>query len=357
MADVRPFEHDLATLLEPIEGDNPAGVSLRRDRVYDQIREARRAEDPRLSQGIWKTDVKQSDWSAVERMCLEALSRKTKDLRIAAWLTEAWIHLYGATGGVQGVRLMERLCEQFWESIHPTIDGDDFDARLAPVAWLNEAAAHSLKSLPLTRPETKEPQIYTWLDWESATHRERHGGGGGRSTATDVVTTDKITTCVLLTSATFYADLSRELGELWNSIVDFSHLLDELVGRSLASLWRFKEMLKSIRDFVARALDQKSEGDSGSAAEVEASEDIEATDRPASFGVRRGPIRSRAEAYQRLEEAAEYLLRTEPHSPTPHLVKRAVSWGGMTFTELIRELVMQESDLRAIYALLGIPPK
>jgi predicted component of type VI protein secretion system len=70
-----------------------------------------------------------------------------------------------------------------------------------------------------------------------------------------------------------------------------------------------------------------------------------------------GPIRSRAEAYRRLAEAAEYLLRTEPHSPTPYLVKRAVAWGGMTLTELLQEFVHNPTDLRAIYGLLGIRAK
>jgi len=66
------------------------------------------------------------------------------------------------------------------------------------------------------------------------------------------------------------------------------------------------------------------------------------------------PIRSRAEAYRRLSEAADYLLRTEPHSPTPYLVKRAVSWGGMTLTELLQEIVRDNTDLLEIYALLGV---
>jgi predicted component of type VI protein secretion system len=58
--------------------------------------------------------------------------------------------------------------------------------------------------------------------------------------------------------------------------------------------------------------------------------------------------------YQRLQEAADYLLRTEPHSPTPYLVQRAVSWGHMTLVELLQELVGNEQDRRAIYALLGM---
>lgn len=67
-----------------------------------------------------------------------------------------------------------------------------------------------------------------------------------------------------------------------------------------------------------------------------------------------GPIRNRAEAYRRLNEAAEYLLRTEPHSPTPYLIKRAVSWGRLPLGELLQELVNDNSDLQAIYTLLGM---
>ena len=66
------------------------------------------------------------------------------------------------------------------------------------------------------------------------------------------------------------------------------------------------------------------------------------------------PVRSRAEAYRRLAEAADYLLRTEPHSPTPYLVRRAVAWGGMSLGELLEELVQTDSDLKAIYTLLGM---
>jgi type VI secretion system protein ImpA len=44
----------------------------------------------------------------------------------------------------------------------------------------------------------------------------------------------------------------------------------------------------------------------------------------------------------------------EPHSPTPYLVKRAVSWGNMTLNELLQELVSEEHDLEQIYKLLGM---
>ena len=67
-----------------------------------------------------------------------------------------------------------------------------------------------------------------------------------------------------------------------------------------------------------------------------------------------GPIRSRTQAYQRLAEAAEYLQRTEPHSPVPYLVKRAIAWGNMDLIQLLNELVAGGADRQGIYALLGV---
>jgi type VI secretion system protein ImpA len=67
-----------------------------------------------------------------------------------------------------------------------------------------------------------------------------------------------------------------------------------------------------------------------------------------------GPVRTRAEAYQRLREASEFLLRTEPHSPVPYLIRRAIAWGNMTLAEVLEELLSKNADLPTIYALLGI---
>ena len=47
-------------------------------------------------------------------------------------------------------------------------------------------------------------------------------------------------------------------------------------------------------------------------------------------------------------------MRTEPHSPCPYLVKRAVAWGKMPLAELLQELVRGEGDLQELYGLLGM---
>ena len=67
-------------------------------------------------------------------------------------------------------------------------------------------------------------------------------------------------------------------------------------------------------------------------------------------------ISSREDAYRILQEVGQYLEAIEPHSPTPYLLRRAVAWGGMSFAQLLDELVRDPSDVRIIYEFLGLPP-
>ena len=55
-----------------------------------------------------------------------------------------------------------------------------------------------------------------------------------------------------------------------------------------------------------------------------------------------------------LAEAAGYLMKTEPHSPTPYLVRRAVAWGGMTLGELLQQILRNPGELGEMYRLLGL---
>ena len=346
-------EIDIATLVQPISDLLPSGESLRRGSVYDKIKEARREDDPNLAQGIWKTDVKRADWAAVASAALEALQSKSKDLRIAAWLTEAWLKLHGPAGAERGLRIIEGLLDRFWDTVYPQIDEDgDTDSRLAPIGWINEKLSIQLKGLAMTEPNTKEPDILTWQNWEKASMLERAGQKAGEND----ISTARFMTAVLLTPASYYRRLSSELHELKQAVLDLERLIDKKTGEPMAALWQFKEILDAVSDFINKALDQKAEeepeDEQGEASASGNPSDV--MHDPGGRGVRWGPIRNRAEAYQRLAEAADYLIQKEPHSPVPHLIRRAVSWGNMTFGELMTELVNDQHNLGAIYSMLGM---
>src|SRR4051795_9973046 len=88
---------DLESLLVPIAPDSPSGRSLAYEPEYDAIKEARRAEDDTL-QGDWQRKAKTAQWDRVITLGSDLLKRKSKDLRVAAWMTEALTKLHGFAG-------------------------------------------------------------------------------------------------------------------------------------------------------------------------------------------------------------------------------------------------------------------
>ena len=80
---------DTSALLAPVPGASAAGANLRYEPLYDQIKEARR-EDDDLPQGDWQSTRKTADWPLVIRLTTDALAKRSKDLQLAAWLTD-WL--------------------------------------------------------------------------------------------------------------------------------------------------------------------------------------------------------------------------------------------------------------------------
>src|SRR6266581_8421541 len=101
-------------LLNPIPGDNPSGTNLRYAPVYDKIKEARR-EDDDAPQGEWAHERKVADWKQVVKLAGEALATKSKDLQLAAWLTEAMLRQEALGGLRAGLGLLRGLLDKFWD--------------------------------------------------------------------------------------------------------------------------------------------------------------------------------------------------------------------------------------------------
>jgi type VI secretion system protein ImpA len=144
---------DLEAILAPIPGDSPAGVDLRYDPVYEEIKEARRGEDPFAAAG---GEPKQPDWERVIDLSVDALRAKSKDLQIAAWLIEALIHAEGFHGFAAGVRVLTGLLEQYWDTVYPAVEEGDLEYRVGPLEFLNEKLWLALKAIPVTDPQVSD---------------------------------------------------------------------------------------------------------------------------------------------------------------------------------------------------------
>ena len=137
-------------LLNPIPGDNPSGTNLRYAPVYDKIKEARRQEDD-APQGEWQRERKVADYKLVIKLAGETLATQSKDLQLAAWLTEAFLHQEGFSGLQQGLGLLRGLVENFWDTLYPEIEDGDLELRSAPLEWVGTRLDDPVRKAPLTR--------------------------------------------------------------------------------------------------------------------------------------------------------------------------------------------------------------
>lgn len=354
-----PQRSDIQDLLQPIPGANPAGESLRYQGTYDRISEARREDDPNLSQGIYKASLKRADWATAEAICVEALATRTKDLQIAGWLLEAWLHLYGFAGAAKGLRLMAGLCDQFWADLYPAIEAGDLEGRIAPFDWIEQKLTLKLKQIPLTTDELSG-ESYSYVDWESACHFENLAMKDPRALQEALAkinpTVATFRAAVAATDRTSYIELVEDLAEAIDACALVEQVLDQKCGKEAPGLHQFKECLGAIQELIFQDLQVRD-------AHPEADPELIPTPDEESGGESglqlwtSGPIRNRTDAYRRLSEAADYLLRTEPHSPTPYLVKRAVEWGNMSLPELLQQIVRNEGELNEIDRLLRLTGK
>ena len=351
-----PTKSDVQELLQPVPGANPAGSSLRYEGTYDRISESRREDDPKLSQGIYKATLKRADWSNVESICVEALTTRTKDLQIAGWLLEAWLHLHGFGGAARGLRLMAGLCDQFWDHLYPEIESGDLEGRIAPFDWIEQKLTLKLKQIPLTTPDEKSGESYSYVDWESACHFENLAMKDPRALQEALAKINPsvatFRAAVASTDRAYYGELVEDLADAIEACVLVQQVLDEKCGKEAPGLRQFKEALSAIQHLILQDLHSRP---------TDAEADEELSPAPAAETEielwSNGPIRSRADAYRRLSEVADYLLRTEPHSPTPYLVKRAVEWGNMSLPELLQQIVRNEGELTEIDRLLRLTGK
>src|SRR2546430_965566 len=137
-------------LLQPLPGPNAGGANLGYDPLYAKLKEARR-EDDAAPQGEWTRPRKMADWPQVMKLASDALATKSKDLQIAAWLTEALAHQDGVAGLNAGLDLLRGLVERHWDHLYPELEDGDTGLRAAPLDWVGRYLHPAIRSVPLNK--------------------------------------------------------------------------------------------------------------------------------------------------------------------------------------------------------------
>ena len=90
------------------------------------------------------------DWDAVSEQAVEILSRRSKDLRVTAWLIEALVRTRGVAGLHFGLQLLRELCQTYWDQIHERPDASGVAMTVAPIAKLGRRMClQAIRSMPI----------------------------------------------------------------------------------------------------------------------------------------------------------------------------------------------------------------
>jgi type VI secretion system protein ImpA len=336
-----PLREDI---LNPIPGDNPSGASLRYEPIYDQIKEARR-EDDDVPQGDWQIEVKKADWVLVVKLASEALAKKSKDLQLAAWLTEALLHREGYAGLKAGLELLRSLVENFWETVYPELEDGDAEMRAAPLDWVGSRLDQAIKRVPLTRGG---------LDWfkykesrtvpSEAEAAENETRQQVRATAIEEhkLTPEEFDADFGVTPAASYEAWETQLAECLSATGALNQVCEEKFGEYTPGFGDLRKTLEEVKNTVHILLLRKGAGAPAeeAQAEEEAAPEEEAAYASAAVAVAAAPVRKAArkrapagepadrdDAIDRVAALARYLREQDASNPAPYLMLRGLRWG------------------------------
>jgi type VI secretion system protein ImpA len=348
----------LDDLLTPIPGENPGGLGLRYDPVYETIKEARR-EDLDIPQGDWATARKTADWPLVIKLTREAIATRSKDLQLAAWLTEALLRREGIAGLRQGLELLGGLLEQFWDHLYPELEDGDAELRAAPLEWLGVKFELPLSFVPFNA----EGHAYYQYRESRRIPREDEASGSGekqkereRHAAEGKLLPEEFDQAFAATPTEWYATLVADLDASLELVEALDRIGDEKFGEAAPNYRPLRQMLQEMRHAATRLLNQKRGVEPGDAAETApatpgAAAPASTPEAPASepaagappaaeaspalprsgdplAGITIAPLpQNREDAAVRIAAAARFLRAEDPTDPAPYLLLRGFRWG------------------------------
>ena len=370
------FSHvvDIDQLVAPISEDAPQGSDIREDRSptsdYYTVKDARnaaRAAERSAMFGDEDSGESYSAWQTVAEVSEKILKSVSKDLEVSSWYVESLVRLHGMAGLRDGLLIIKKLIDEYWDGLYPEPDEDGIETRVAPITGLNGDGGEGtllapLRNLAIT-DEGDAGEFSYWqylqardadrIDDEEKKEARISSLGYSLSDFNATVAETGIESCrnyvaTLEESAQIYKETSAKLRELCGAdappSTKITELLDEL-GRTVRFVYKEKIDAADAAEAAAQA--------SSAAAAVE--EDSQAPEGAAVAqvvqltGVRSGPITNREDALRSMEEAAKYFRQYEPHTPVAPGLERLIEWGRMTVAELMMELI-PDGNARSLFS-------
>lgn len=356
-------------ILPVVNSENIEGVDIKYDKIYTDLKNLRVDEDPNLSQGIWKRDLKKAEWGQVIELCEDIIINKTKDMQIVSWLCDAYIAKNGFKGLLNSILLIDRFLKAFINNMYPK-DKDHIEIILE---WTDKKICERIMQLEISKPRD-EQEPYTLQQWIISQDLSSYISSKNLSSKEiekiekkgDIIE-KKYIESVKNTKKEFYEETIIDVKKIESAIVNFEDSFNKLETGLIFPLYNVRSeisnLLNLLISFEAQSMILPASKEKKQSYETLKSVDVfqkistgEPNVLPKIYesdlnGEKMNNL-SRKELYNLINEISEKLSELEPHSPTPNLLKQISGWESKSLSEIISSV--PKDEVSSFLKLLGI---
>lgn len=318
---------DIEQLLQPLAGSNPCGIDLDYDSRFQLVKDL-------VENG---TEEEPTDWKKVRKQCLELLN-DGRNVELLVLLAASSVATEGYQGLRDGLIVLCRNMEEFWDSIYPELDMDDpeserYQMRLNSIAQIGEQPrkmgdklcyVERILRAPLTNGASRSAPAY-WPVWLAE--------AGDEVDPAELGTVEEYANRMSPDEKTALQQLVSESIEALRSLSTF---LLEKTGSAYNG--PFDEHLLPILEKIQIFLGSDSGApDAGEVELAETNESGAAVATPKASAPA-GSINSSADVKRALDKMIAYYRQAEPSSPLPFLLERAHKLVDADFMTIVKNL-------------------
>lgn len=351
----------VAAVLQPLLTGDGAGRDIRLDVTpqspYFRLRDARSEARVEERQADNEPEVAGNGlrhWNTVRELAAEVLQSTSKDLEIAAWLTESLVRSDGLSGLETGARILAGLVDAFWEiGLFPLMDEDGMEARLAPIAGLNGQGGIGTLLQPLRKIVLFERHDGSPVKlWQFEQSEDMDGivdaARRNQRLAAGVLVLADLESEARGVGQAALAQVGRDAAsaiEAWQAL---DRALTKAAGKDAPSIRHVDELLNKIRRISERYV----EASPATMAMQEHRETDDSKWQNAPSAVRM----DREVLLADITRIAALFRAYEPNSPIGYTLDEAVRRGRLGWPDLLKEIVPDAGARAGYLSSLGIQP-
>ncbi|HUX79310.1 MAG TPA: hypothetical protein VMW10_06170, partial [Alphaproteobacteria bacterium] len=247
-----------------------------------------------------------------------------------------------------------RLTQNFWGNIHPQMNKGGYELRIVPYEWLNTRLSEDTQRILISMPTDHAALPYRFIDYNDANRLEaslkRNQSQGITTTSEEKQPSPaKVSLSIDQTPTVFYHYMDESCDFAIRMLQELEEELRVHLSTEAPTFYRLREKIDGIQRFARHVLDGRGEKQVIQKSNIE--DTLKASPHKKHLA---GSIQNREQAYAILGEVAAYLERAEPHSPTPYLIHRAITWGGMTLSEVVKDTLHNGQDMSLLLDILDV---